>query len=45
MKVIIAATAGWICFYLGDQALFGGRLVQSFPDLAKALVAAFGFYS
>jgi hypothetical protein len=44
MKVVIAASAGWIVFCLGDYAFYGGRLVQSIPDLARAIAAGFGFY-
>ena len=44
MKVLIAASAGWIAFSLADQALYNGRLVGAVPDLAKAIAAGFGFY-
>lgn len=44
MKVMIAAAAGWIGFYLADQAFYGGRLVESLPGFARAIAAGFGFY-
>jgi hypothetical protein len=45
MKVMIAASAGWIVFCLADHAFYGGGLVQSLPGFARAIAAGFGFYS
>jgi hypothetical protein len=44
MKVMIAASAGWIGFCLADYAFYGGRLVESLPGFARAIAAGFGFY-
>lgn len=43
-KILIAAAAGWIAFYVVDQALFDGRLTSTLPRLARAIAAGFGFY-
>ncbi len=37
MKVLIAASAGWIVFSLVDQAVFNGRIVSGLPNLARAI--------
>jgi hypothetical protein len=44
MKLMIAASAGWIGFCLADHALYNGRIVQSLPGFAGAIAAGFGFY-
>lgn len=44
MKVLIAASAGWIAFSLVDQAVFNGRIVSGLPNLARAIASGFGFY-
>lgn len=43
-KILIAAAAGWIAFYVVDQALFDGHLTSTLPRLARAIAAGFGFY-
>jgi hypothetical protein len=43
MKIIIAASAGWIVFCLGDYAFFGGRIVQSLPSFARAMLPGLVF--
>jgi hypothetical protein len=44
MKVMIAASSGWIGFCLADHVFYGGRLVQSLQGFARAIAAGFGFY-
>ncbi len=44
MKISLALAAGWIAFYLADQALYGGYYVQGSGRLVRSIGAAFGFY-
>ena len=44
MKVLLALSAGWIAFYLADQALYDGRHVRLVAGFARAVGEGFGFY-
>jgi hypothetical protein len=43
MKVMLALAAGWIAFYLADQALYGGRHVRMVGGFVRAIGAGFGW--
>jgi hypothetical protein len=45
MKVLVALAAGWIAFYLADQALYDGRYVRLAAGFARAVGDGFGFSS
>jgi hypothetical protein len=34
MKALLGAAAGWIAFYLADQALYNGYYVQQLGEFA-----------
>ena len=44
MKALLACVAGWIAFYLADQALYNGHYVQQLGEFAGAVGAAFSFH-
>ena len=43
MKALLAGVAGWIAFFLADQALYNGYYVQQMGEFARAVGAAFAF--
>ena len=44
MKALLACAAGWVAFYLADQALYNGHYVQQLGEFAGAVGAAFSFH-
>ena len=44
MKALLSFAAGWIAFYLADQALYDGHHVRMVGGFVKAVGAGFGFY-
>jgi hypothetical protein len=45
MKALLAFAAGWIAFYLADQAIYDGRHVRLFAGFIGAIVKDFGYQS
>ncbi|HEX5232808.1 MAG TPA: hypothetical protein VFW56_11280 [Bradyrhizobium sp.] len=43
MKALLAGAAGWIAFFLADQAVYNGYYVQQMGEFAGAVGAAFAF--
>jgi putative NADH-flavin reductase len=43
MKIAIAAAAGWIGFYIADQALFHGNHVRLVASFFGSIASAFAF--
>ena len=43
MKIVLASAAGWIAFYLADQALYEGMHVRLVAGFLGAIAIGFGF--
>jgi hypothetical protein len=43
MKFLLAFAAGWIAFYLADQALYDGSHVRLLSGFARSIASGFGF--
>jgi hypothetical protein len=43
MKVMLAMAAGWIAFYLADQAVYNGRHVRFLGGFVRAVGGGFGW--
>lgn len=44
MKVLLAFAAGWIAFYLADQAIYDGHHVRLFTGFIRAIAGGFGYH-
>jgi len=44
MRVLLALSAGWIAFYLADQALYNGEHVHMVAGFVDAVAAGFAFH-
>jgi uncharacterized membrane protein YeaQ/YmgE (transglycosylase-associated protein family) len=43
MKVLLGLAAGWIAFYLADQALYDGSHARMIAGFVGSIVSGFGF--
>jgi hypothetical protein len=43
MKALLAFAAGWIAFYLADQALYDGHHVRLLARFVGSIVSGFAF--
>jgi uncharacterized membrane protein YeaQ/YmgE (transglycosylase-associated protein family) len=43
MKVLLGFAAGWIAFYLADQALYDGYHVSMIAGFVGSVASGFGF--
>jgi hypothetical protein len=43
MKALLALAAGWIAFYLADQALYNGDHVEIVTRFAASVASGFAF--
>jgi uncharacterized membrane protein YeaQ/YmgE (transglycosylase-associated protein family) len=43
MKVLLGLAAGWIAFYLADQALYDGYHVGMMTGFVGSIASGFGF--
>jgi hypothetical protein len=44
MKILSAWAAGWIAFYIADNVLYGGRIVEALLKLARLAAAELGIH-
>jgi hypothetical protein len=43
MKALLALSAGWIAFYLADQAIYNGHHAQRVGEFIGAVATGFAF--